>query len=239
MFIIIGNFGNPTIALLQWAIEQKLNPTYVVSVATGWASEEWQKRVQEAENYAKNNGFSIERLQAQPAFSELVHERKHFPSQKFQWCATFLKGLPINDWLDKIDPRCQTTILLGKRRLDTRAYADLPEFLEASEHFGQRKVWHPLVNCSDQEFIDLIRRSGFSLLTHRSLECDPCIHSRGNDLNRLSSTSIIKTKNLEKELNITMFTKDIETMVTDAKLNETSLKDMFTMGCGSPFGCGE
>jgi 3'-phosphoadenosine 5'-phosphosulfate sulfotransferase (PAPS reductase)/FAD synthetase len=239
MYIIVGNFGNQSIALIQWAIEQKLKSIYVVSVETGWGSKKWQKRVGEAENYAKNHGFTVKRLQAQPTFSDLVHERRIFPSQKFQWCVTFLKGLPLNEWLDKIDPSCQTTILLGKRRLDSRANVDLPEFLEASEHFGQRKVWYPLVNCSDRKFINLIRRSGFSLLTHRSLECEPCIHSRGNDLSRLDPSNITKTKNLENELNVTMFNQDIETMVADAKLNRVSIKEMFTMGCGSPFGCGE
>lgn len=239
MHIIFGNFGRQTLAVIQWAYEQQLTPVSVVSVATGWAADEWQLHVEKAEQYVKQLGFSALRLSSQPAFSELIRERGQFPSRKFQWCAGFLKGLVFNEWLDTIDPRGQALILLGKRRLDSRAYRNLSEFIESSEHFGARKVWHPLIHHGEKEFADLLARAGFSGLDHRSLECDPCIHNQASDFKRMTAKTIARTAQLEQELGQTMFRLGIATMVHHADPVEKDTKDMFNMGCGSPFACGE
>lgn len=239
MYIVFGNYGNQTLALIQWLISAQLADVTVVSVDTGWADETWLKHVVQVENYARQQGFKVERLRAEPNFADLMRERGQFPSQKFQWCASFLKGLPFIEWLDKVDPRNETCILLGKRRLDSRANIDLPERISKSEHYGEREVWHPLFDCPDEKFIKLIAATGFSLLSHRSLECDPCVNSRDDDFLRLCATTVAKTEKLEHELGKNLFSKPISDMVKNAKPCAANSTDKFNMGCGSPFVCGE
>src|SRR5262249_17000513 len=147
--------------------------------------------------------------------------------------------LPLLHWLDEVDPAAEAIILLGKRNDQGTVMA---EFIEESPHYGDRKVWFPLINFPDEAFYDLISQAGFIRLDHRSLECDPCVNSRGLDLARLSKSDMNKTKQLEKEINKTLFEWPIEKMVAAAKqamLPDASWSEMFDMGCGSPFACGE
>ncbi len=244
MFCIIGNFGDPTIALIewlrQWLLKQEsMQPVTVLSVDTGWADACWQARVEKAEAYAKSCGFSVVRLQAQPSFPALAVERSQFSSQKFSWCSTYLKALPINEGLDNWDPEGEATVVLGKRRAASRINANLPEFIEESEHFNQRKVWYPLWDCDTQTFNELISRAGFPILNHRSLECEPCIYSNDADFARMSPASIEKTHLLENKLQCTMFNENIETMVANAKLKKVNITDMPIIGCAASFVCGE
>lgn len=239
MYIIFGNYGNQTLAVIQWAINAQLNNVTVVSVATGWADTAWLNHVTRVENYIQQQAFNVVQLQAEPDFPDLMRERGQFPSQKFQWCASFLKGLPLIEWLDKVDPRNEACIILGKRRLDSRANVDLAERVPNSEHYGEREVWYPLFDCSNEKFTKLIAATGFSLLSHRSLECDPCVNSRDDDFLRLTKETILKTETLEQELGKNLFSKPISDMVKNAKPCATNSSDKFNMGCGSPFVCGE
>lgn len=247
MNLIFGNYGNQTIAAVQWALEAQLTDVYVISVDTGWAASEWQVQVNAAEAFAKQCGFQVVRLHSKPKFDALMQDRREFPSTKFQWCAGFLKGLALLDWLDEYDKKGLATIILGKRRADSRANFDLAEYIEESEHYGDRKVWYPLYKTDDVEFERLITASGLELLSHRSLECDPCVNSYGADLARVSEDTMSRTHKLEQSVGKTMFEIPIETMVKQARANlkaepAKSRKysaEMFDMGCGSPFACGE
>lgn len=239
MHIIFGNYGKPTIAVIQWAFEAKLHDVTVVSVDTGWQAEGWLDQVKLAESYVKQCDFSAIRLISKPSFQNLMEDRGNFPSTKFQWCAGFLKGLPLLDWLDTHDTSGEATIILGKRRLDSRLNFNLPEFINESEHYGDRRVWYPLFQHSDEQYHALLKNSGLPLLTTRSLECDPCVNSFGNDLARLADNDIIKTQVLEKKLSQQLFTSPIAEMVKQARTSKQKSDVMFDMGCGSPFGCGE
>jgi len=95
MFKVFGNFGNNTIALIQWCVEARLNDVVVVHVETGWAADTWERRVSKAMAYIKESGFDSVLLKPKATFQEMVIDRRHFPSPKFQWCAGFLKGLPF------------------------------------------------------------------------------------------------------------------------------------------------
>jgi 3'-phosphoadenosine 5'-phosphosulfate sulfotransferase (PAPS reductase)/FAD synthetase len=252
MYIIFGNYGNETLALMQWAHERQLAPVTVVNIETGWAAEGWQTRVEQAQQYAKQCGFSIVSLPAKKNFVQLMKEQKNFPSTKFQWCAGFLKGLPFLDWLDKQDALnsgTELTILIAQRRALSRAQANMPEFVEASGHYGDRKVWYPLFDATNETRNELLQRAGFSLLPHRSLECDPCVNNTFADFTRLQPMDIKKTAALEQTLKQSMFTaqgygdsQGIEQVVAWIKKNDTVAKtsgtELLDMGCGAPFGCG-
>ncbi len=252
MFIVIGNYGDETIAVMQWIKQQGLAPVTVVSIDTGWAAPCWQTRVAAGEAFAKRCGFTPVRLQAKLNFADLVRERQHFPNQKYQWCPGFLKGLPLLQWLDDVDPSCEATIVLSKRRAASRAQANLPEYIAESEHHGQRRVWHPLYDIDNAARDALVTAAKFPLLHHRSLECDPCIHNSDADFLRMEPHSIAKIKSLETEVGEPMFVpanyagaKGIVAVIEYIKQRQTKLnssdnyQELFDKGCGSPFGCGQ
>lgn len=247
MYIIFGNFGNNTIAAIQWAYNTQLKAVTVVHVETGWSASSWSKRVQKGQALAKKYHFHTQTLYPNNDFSNLVKDRKSFPNTKYQWCPTFLKALPLLTWLDAIDDRAQATIILGSRRADSRARLQLPTFIEESEYYGDRKVWYPLCLLSDLERDALIVQAGFKVLKHRSLECDPCIHSGYNDFIRLEQEKIRRIDLLERELNQTMFHakfphKTITQLVSLAEESDATCDaslENFDLGCGSHFACGE
>lgn len=229
MYFIFGNYGNNTIALIQWAKENNVNDVTVIHVETGWAAPSWSQRVYLGQQLATAYSFQVITLTAKKNFFELVREQKNFPSKKFQWCTSFLKALPLLAWLDEKDPQCEATILLGSRRFDSRARANLAEFVDASEHYNERRVWYPLYQHVNSMRDALIIRSGLEILPHRSLECEACIHSTPSDLKRLASGTLVRIAELENELGQTLFPESNQHEDTQA----------FDMGCGSYYACGE
>ncbi len=236
MYAINANFGDSSIAAIQWCVEQGVAPLYVVYVKTGWEAVSWQVRLDEAESWVKKLGFQWVVLDPKEKFTQLVEARKHFPSVKFQWCASIMKGLPFLAWLDELDPSCEAIIIQGKSGVITPR--PVAEYLEESEHHGFRKAWYPL-HGHDQAAMDaLLKRAGFEPLHHRSQECDPCIHSIPADFKRLAKEDILRLAALEKALGKPMFEKPIQEMVNEAQ--DSSEDGQFVnMGCGDPFGCGD
>lgn len=232
MNVLFGNFGNNTIALLQWAHELALDEVYVVHVDTGWAAHGWVERVEAGQALATRYGFTPVTLQPATDFAAMVEDRGRFPTIKNQWCAPFLKGLPLLAWLDECDLACEATILLGSRRADSRARADLPEFIELSEHYNERRVWHPLFDCDTPQRDTLVERAGFEVLNHCSLECAPCLHATQSELVQLSDADRARLSNLEKRVG--------RTFITSESTRENSQGvEQFDRGCGSPYACGE
>lgn len=251
MYVIFGNYGNETIALMQWCYERQLAPITVVNIETGWAAHDWQHRITQAQHYAQQCGFEVVSLPAKKNFEQLMQEQKGFPTTKFQWCAGFLKGLAFLDWLDKVDPGAEATILIAQRRALSRTQAKLPEFVAESGHYGERKVWYPLFAATNEIRNELLMRAGFALLPHRSLECDPCVNNNHADFIRLQNPDLEKTAVLEDKLVKFMFAPEsygnsqgIAQVVAWCKKNakvpsdEVNRSEQFDMGCGAPFGCG-
>jgi 3'-phosphoadenosine 5'-phosphosulfate sulfotransferase (PAPS reductase)/FAD synthetase len=242
MQIIFGNYGDNTIALIQWAHANSLKVS-VVSVETGWAALSWREQIERGQALAQGYGFETVSLKPTLSFQDLVRDRKSFPNLKFQWCATFLKALPFLAWLNQVDDRCEATILLGSRRADSRARIHLAEYVEESEHYDNRPLWFPLCHFSNQMRADLIQQAGFMPLNHRSLECDPCIHSQVQDLHRLEQNSVLQTLSLEQEIHATLFHKPLDELIATSKQDPVTCKsqvlEVFDMGCGSRYACGE
>lgn len=236
--VIVGNYGNDTIALVQWVYEQKLPFVHMVSVDTGWAGEGWLQHVVQVEEWVRSLGFKVERLVASPHFEQLMQQRQAFPSTKFQWCANVLKGTTLLTWLDKVDPEGHYQILIGHRRASARSKQNLPAHIPASEVLGDRTVYYPLVEVSTPERNHLVQRAGFSLLTHRSLECDPCVNSSLDDVTRIPLATLTRLKKLETKLGKKMLAIS-ENNAIKPEHSSTSHTDVLeNMGCGDFYGCG-
>lgn len=250
-YIINGNFGDATIALLQFAHNHGLTPVTLCYVNTGWAAAHWQNRITAGTHIASQYGIAVVELTSPQSFSDLVRARASFPSIKFQWCPALLKGLPILEWLDQIDPSGTATIISGRRKQASRANQQLPIYQTENIHYGERRTWYPLCDMTDTEFHALIAATGLAPLGHRALECDPCIHSTYRDLACLQPESIAKTAALEQEINTLMFQSlqvgqqnDIAAVSQWARLHLLTLQnenpnEQFDMGCGASFACGE
>jgi hypothetical protein len=241
-YIFTGNGGNGTVALLQWVYEQSIAGEFIW-VNTGFAHHSWLQRQEEIAEFATRIGLRFISIEATP-LSQWIRARHSFPSIKFPWCASVLKGLPLNAWLDEHDSECMRTVVLAKARCLSRGLTDLPEFIAGDAKFGARRVWHPLYNHSQEDFLALITRANFPLLSHRALECDPCVYNTSNDFAHLSSTEIARVAALENEVQHTMFGEPIASLsnqkVSDTEGADTIALDYsaFDAGCGAPFGCG-
>jgi 3'-phosphoadenosine 5'-phosphosulfate sulfotransferase (PAPS reductase)/FAD synthetase len=205
MNVISSSYGNDSIALIQWAVENQLPNVTVVFIDTGWSAPGWLDRVKSAEEWVKRLGFTAAHIEPAVQFEELMRSKKGFPSQRYQWCSVMLKGIPFLNWIDDLDRQCKATVLIGKRREESRERANTPEFVEASEYHGDRRVWHPLYMHTETMRDDLVTRAGFEVLPHRSKECSPCINANKNDLQRLTTPEIERVRRLEADTGQTMF----------------------------------
>lgn len=231
---IIGNFGNHSIAALQALLEQQISEIHFLSVDTGWAAEMWAKRVALCQQYAEDHGVMVHMLHSVATFSEMVRDRRQFPSPKFQWCSGFLKGLAISNFLEEQDPSCEALIVSGKRREDSRRYATLEEYEYNHDLYQGRTVWHPLVNLGNEDFKTLILKTGLPYLDHPSLECSPCIHACSQDLQKLDEVSLQRLQTLERKIGKTMLLTQTKDLCQSGMTFQ-----YFERGCGASWGCGE
>lgn len=242
-YLIFGNFGDNTIALIQWAHLQRLESVVVAHVETGLGASQWQERVAQGQQLARQFQFATVTLTPTLDFTQLIKDRKDFPSVKYQWCTTFLKALPLLNFLDEHDPSNNTMILLGSRKADSRARSNLPTFIEESEYYGDRSVSYPLCDFTNEQRDRLIKLAGFEVLNSRSLECNPCVHFEYNHFAHLPLETVEKIAALEQEISKCMFKqKPLSEIVISADKISSRTKtgiESFDLGCGSRYVCGE
>lgn len=245
MNVISSSYGNDSIATIQWAHETRLPDVTVAYCDTGWAAPGWNARVSEGERFAEHCGFKTVRLESL-GMEELVRMKGGFPANQYQFCTMHLKGIPFLNWVDEVDEGCEATVLIGKRRAESKARAQTPEFIYNSEYHGGRRVWHPLYAHSDDERDELVRRAGFELLPHRSQECSPCVNANRADFMLLTKEQIERVNDLEVEVGKPMFRPKrfgamgiYGVMVWAKHGRKRELCDVLEdEGCGAPFGCG-
>ena len=204
MNVISSSGGNDSVALIQWTIEQKLPDVHVVFCDTGWAAPGWMLRVEKVHQYAQKHGIRTHIVESF-GMAELVRSRKGWPGNAQQFCTAHLKGVPFLDWIEKFDEKGVAKVLIGKRRAESEARKNTPEFIEKSEFHGDRTVWHPLYLHSDGQRNELLSRAGFDPLPHRSLECNPCVNANRDDFLRLTAGEIERVNDLEVEIGKPMF----------------------------------
>jgi 3'-phosphoadenosine 5'-phosphosulfate sulfotransferase (PAPS reductase)/FAD synthetase len=248
MKFIFGNYGDNTLALIEWLHSRDLSQDVqdnilVINVDTGWSAGSWQERVVQCQALVTRYGYEHITLKPKLTFAELVQDRQEFPTSKYQWCPIFLKGLPVINFLEEVDSGCEGVILLGSSRSDSRARYQLPEYIHDSEHYGGRLVWHPLHDKSRADKHALIMQTGIPILNSRSFECHPCIHSTCSELKTLDPETISKVSLLEEEVAQTFLHarfphQPLQEIILQPADSEAGM-ERFDAGCGSHFACGE
>lgn len=202
--IISASFGNDSIAMIQWAHETGLKNVSCVYCNTGWAAPNWPARVNAGKELCVKYGFDFVELKSM-GMEELVRIKKGFPGNALQFCTAWLKGMPFLEWLENNYPDDECVVLVGKRRAESEARKNTPEFIYNSEYHGDRTVWHPLYLHTDEQRNELVKRSGLPLLPYRSQECSPCVNANRQDFMLLSQQQIERVSELEVEVGKPMF----------------------------------
>lgn len=240
-YCIISNFGDDSIALIQKAYELKLKNTLILSVNTHWHAEDWNLRIKNTKCWIKKIGFDYHRIEPEYHFKELVIARKYFPSKKFHWCTTFLKAIPILNWLEENDPHLQYTILLSNRRSMSRGYNNLPKKIENAIEYDGRTIEFLLYNINLKERNNLIDKTPLKIINHRSLECQPCIFFNKTDAKNIHTNDIKKINYLEHKIQKNMFKykfkKYIEYKNHDSVNNINYYDDLYN-SCTWKYSCG-
>jgi len=184
-YAIFCSYGNDSIALMQWLYEKGERDAYTVFSDTGWASKTWADRLDEGEDFARRCGYTPIRIHSM-GMVPLVRLRKGWPRQGMQFCTEELKIKPAQKWLNEVDPDGELVCCVGIRRQESRARSSWPEWVEESERHGGRSLYSPLVRVTTEERDALVKRAGFDVLPHRSMECFPCVNSNRRDLRELA-----------------------------------------------------
>lgn len=206
-FVIFSSYGNDSCALIQWALDWQLQDVAVVYSDTGWATEGWEKRVAEKEEWARSLGFTPYRTES-IGFRQLARDKKGFPTQRYQWCSYILKIEPAMRWLDENDPNKAAICIVGARRAEAAdpvsTRAKFPEYLVRSENHGGRMMLAPMVDFDAPARDALLIRAGIEPLPHRSGECK-CINSNKADIRRFSDNDILEIMAAEAETGRPLF----------------------------------
>lgn len=201
--VIFASYGNDSIALIQWAAENIETSRAVVAYSdTGWAAEWWPERVALAEVWAQSLGFYTTRLRSE-GMEALVRRKKAWPrggGGTFQFCTHNLKEAPALAWLDKIDPEKELICMVGIRREESANRATFPEWTEESPKHGGRALHAPLVTYAEARRNELIAKTPFDVLPHRSRECYPCVNANKRELKLLDPATMGRISRLEMEM---------------------------------------
>jgi len=189
--VIFSSYGNDSVALIQWAVENGLKNVAVVYSDTGWAAKEWEARAQTVEALVRSAGFTPLRTQSE-GMEALVRRKKAWPmcASKMQFCTQALKLEPAERLLADIDPDGDAICIVGIRREESINRRTFPEWTEESEKHGGRNLWAPLVNYAKADRDLLLNTMGVEILPHRSRECFPCVCSNRGDLRMLTSDRV-------------------------------------------------
>ena len=202
-FVIFSSYGNDSVALIQWAHEQRIEGVAVVFTDTDWAADGWMERVDRCEVWVRTLGFTPHRTYSK-GFRQLARDKKGFPTQRYQWCSNILKIEPGQRWLAEHDPDARAVCLIGVRREESEERAEFPEWLIRSDNHGFRVTIAPFATFDEAQRNELIIRAGFEVLPHRSRECK-CINANRADMRGFTENDWLDIFNIEAEVGKTMY----------------------------------
>ena len=234
--IIIANYSVHSLALICWAKQNLKNDFCVLSVDTGFASEDWQDYLTKVIAWLDNASIEYHHLKSDNTFAELVNARKQFPSQQFSWCAGFLKGITLLNKIDELDPDADATILLSHRKDLSKASALLKN-LDEEEKYDYRALEYPLLDKSFDEIEALVQDLPFEPV-FRSRECQPCIHFTKKEFETITTHDSQKIIQLEQENQTFMFGSESFTNSKDNFLDKDNIMLELSKACSWEYSCG-
>jgi len=199
--IIFSSCGNDSVALIQWAIEEKIDGLVVAYSDTKWSSPSWSDRVDRVAKWVSENGGEFVVIDSE-GFPNLVRRKKAFPANGMGFCSYELKIKPAMEWLESVDPQKMAVCYTGVMRIESENRRNWPEVLESSPNHGGRKLVSPLACMTEIQRNELLERAGFEVLPHRSMECSPCINATIRDIQQTDQVDVIKVVNLETEMGV-------------------------------------
>ena len=245
--VVFGSFSDHTIAVIQWLHERRtmLNVTstvYVVTVNTGWSSKAWALRTHSALQWCESLGMTPVVLDAPVDFESAVLARTRFPTAKFQWCASMLKGLPFLQWLNEVDPQNETVIIQGTN--PSTLGAQVERIKDECEFHGDRSMFRPLNNSSPEALEALIMKTPFTVDRHwRSQECQPCVKCSKATLHQTGYDDLIKVQELENRLRLNWYNQPVDgkntlyQQMTERMMASSETQKLYA-GCSDPYACG-
>lgn len=201
MNIIFSSCGNDSVALIQWAIENRLPELTVAYSDTKWASAAWSKRVKRVKWFVESSGGKFYTIESE-GFKSLVKRKKAFPANGMAFCSYELKIKPAMEWLEIIDPKKAAVCYTGVMRIESEARKNWPEIIVSSPNHGGRVLKSPLACMTELQRDELLGRAGFEVLPHRSKECSPCVNATIKDIQQIDKADVIKVVNLEDEMGV-------------------------------------
>lgn len=208
-YLVASSMGNDSIALIQFMIDGGYEFSVVYN-DTGWARKDWPERVKKCASWLFEKGIT---LHVTPSIGmvNIVKKNKGWPmpASKMQWCTEHLKEKPTTELLERIDKGCELVCVTGRRREESVNRASLEEWQEESTKHGGRDVWNPLVRFNADMRNELINKTPFSVLSHQSMECYPCVCANKDDLKEmhLDEERIALIESVEVELGHTRYGK--------------------------------
>lgn len=202
--IVKCSYGNDSIALLQCLHEynqkHSLGKVVVLYNDTGWATKWWPARVKNGGLLASKMGFLTAETKS-IGMEELIHRHNAWPNSFMKFCTEELKIDPTLAWLAQHDPEGKAELICGVRREESHKRRNWPEYEESSSKNDGRPFWSPMVNVTESERNDLIRRAGWEVLPHRSRECR-CVLGNSQDIKRWSEEDILDIERAEASLKV-------------------------------------
>lgn len=197
--------GNDSIAMLQLMREHRLQRVIVAYSDTGWATDEWNERVDRVAAWVRSLDWEFVRI-GSVGFEQNVLDQTEsgmFPTRLRKHCTKYLKILPALRWMAGVDPERHALVCVGIRRAESADRVGAPALLP--EQDDGRHVWHPIVEFSDADRDAMVLKTPIELLDHRSDECAVCINATRADLRRAPAGHIDRIEALEARVGRPMF----------------------------------
>lgn len=232
--VVVGaSYGNDTIALIQWCVDQGLEDVTCLYNNTGWAwlpygnHEGWADRVARMEEWARSLGYKTAQTTSIGMEALVLSARgSGWPRQGMQFCTDVLKITPTLAWLAENDPRAEALCMNGKRRAESTVRSQTPEWVEESSAHGGRRLRQPLFDHDDPMRDVLIRRAGHEVLPHKSRECI-CVNSAAADLQQWPEEVIARVERVEELAGVSPSTGKPKTMFRPArKMGATGIREV-------------
>lgn len=201
---VFASYGNDSIALIQWHVDNGYTDVRVVYSDTGWAMREWHHRVVAAEKWVASLGYTAARTKSIGMLG-LVEQRHAWPrggGGKYQFCTEVLKKEPARAWLSEVDPEGDLICAVGIRREESDNRTNFPEWTEESENHGGRQLHAPLVRHREADRDALIAKTPFEVLPYRSKECYPCVNARKHEIASLPENRVQLIRLYERHMGI-------------------------------------